>query len=327
MSETHEQRIPASALRFKIGEFQLSDNGEGGKTAPIRLVARAGKPIDHPYFGSVVHDFASMDHKTKIPIDYGHNESEIIGFVNKFDTVDGDLVLSGTVVPFRSGDRAAEVMHKAKAGVPYEASIDFRAPMQMEMLGAGKQQMVNGSMVDGPATIIKNWTLRGVAVCPYGADSGTSTQFAAGDEITVTVLSEEPQPMAEVETPEVVAEVVPAAPQFSAADALKQFGTDGAIWFAEGKTQSEMQTLHAAKDADRFKTLAAELAAVNTSVNEKFAAIEQRLSALVSAGGAGEKSPVAFGSGEDKEQKRQGFASRFATSPVLLAGARAAGSL
>jgi cold shock CspA family protein len=186
--DRHEARsVPVAALSTRVGEFQLANDDEGAKTAPIRLVARAGKPIEHWYFGRVVHDFAGMRHKGRIPIDYGHDDKEIIGYANRFDTSSGDLNLAGALVPFNERDRAAEVAYKSRNGVPYEASIDFRDQMAMEELRAGQFAEVNGQRVDGPATIIREWTLRGVAVCPYGADPNTSSQLSNAEQFTVSV--------------------------------------------------------------------------------------------------------------------------------------------
>lgn len=301
--------VPGSALEFSIGEFELGNNGEGAKTAPIRLLARAGKPIEHPYWGSVVHDFEGMQHKSRIPIDYRHDEP--IGYVNKFDASSGDLMLTGALVPFKDSDKATEIIHKNQAGVPYEASIDFRAPVVMEELAAGQFADVNGNRVNGPATIIREWTLRGVAVCPYGADANTSSQLSSAETFSVSIRKKE-DVMSTVETKEVVAAPeklsaeAQAAPKFSAADALKAFGTEGAVWFAEGKTHAEMQALHSSKETDRWTSLNTQLAAMT----EQLAAFEQRITALASSGGKGEEKPVDFGSGEPKDQKRAGFAGK-----------------
>lgn len=322
----HETRdVPGNALQFFIQGFELGDNGDGAKTAPIRLLARAGKPIEHPYWGSVVHDFEGMQHKSRIPIDYRHDEP--IGYVNKFDSSTGDLVLSGALVPFKDSDKATEIIHKSQAGVPYEASIDFRAPVVMEELDRGQFAEVNGNRVDGPATIIRQWTLRGVAVCPYGADANTSSQLSSAEMFSVSVTKSEasmPKDQEPVVTAEPAALEVATANQFTAADALKAFGTDGAVWFAEGKSQTEMQSLHAAKEVDWKKSIAEQLATATKASDEKIAELEQRLAALASAGGSGEEKPVTFGSGEAKDQKRRGFASRFENNPLLLAGAKAA---
>jgi hypothetical protein len=169
--------LPHAALRFKIGGFTLGDYASQGDVVPIRLVARAGAAIDHPYWGRVVHDFAGMRHKARIAVDYAHNESEVIGYVDTFDARSGDLELGGALVPFAAGDRASEIIHKIAAGIPYEASIDFRDEIVVDELLGGQTRRVNGLDVQGPATVISGWTLRGVAVCPYGADKNTSTKL------------------------------------------------------------------------------------------------------------------------------------------------------
>jgi hypothetical protein len=118
--------IPAKACILSVGEFALGDNGETAKTAPLSMVARSGKPIEHWFWGRVVHDLSGMKlHKSRLAVDYCHDDKEIIGYLNKFDSTSGDLVTSGALIPFKDSDRATEIIHKMKAGVPYEASINF----------------------------------------------------------------------------------------------------------------------------------------------------------------------------------------------------------
>lgn len=305
----HEQRdIPAAAMRCSLGEFTLGDNGEDAKTAPIRLLARNGKPIEHWYFGKVVHDFDGMQHKNRIPIDYVHSEDDVIGYVNKFDASSGDLQLSGALVPFKDSDRATEIIFKAKAGVPYEASIDFRDSMVMEELRPGQMAMVNGSNVEGPATIIRQWTLRGVAVCPYGADPNTSSQLSSVEKFTVSVkkeqfMSEEKKVEAveAVETPVVVSpvEASPEPAQQSNSEGnkyLAAFGQQGAVWFVEGKKFDDCVALFAKQQSDKIAQLEADKSE-----------LEKR---LAGAKAAGEPEPVDFQSGEKSEAARKGFAAK-----------------
>ena len=118
--------IPANACIMTSGEFALGDNGENAKSAPLTMTARSGKPIEHWYWGRVVHDLSGMSlKKSRVPVDYVHDDKEVIGYLNKFDSSSGDLVVSGALVPFKDNDRATEIIHKQKAGVPYEASINF----------------------------------------------------------------------------------------------------------------------------------------------------------------------------------------------------------
>lgn len=178
MNEKNFSAIPANACLMSVGEFKLGDNGEGAKTAPISLVARSGKPIEHWFWGKVVHDLSGMRlHKSRLAIDYVHDDKEIIGYLNHFDSTSGDLVASGALVPFKDNDRATEILHKLSQGVPYEASINFGGDgIKVEEVAVGMVAQVNGFQLEGPACIIREWPLRGVAVCPYGADANTESR-------------------------------------------------------------------------------------------------------------------------------------------------------
>jgi hypothetical protein len=85
-----------------------------------------------------------------------------------------------------------------KQGVPYEASIFFGGDgIKIEEVGEGKMQTVNGRQFDGPGVIIREWPLRGVAICPYGADQNTeSAAFAKGQTFTAVKV----EPMRKEET-------------------------------------------------------------------------------------------------------------------------------
>lgn len=203
--------IPADACTLVSGAFELGDNGENSKTAPIRMVARSGQPIEHWFWGRVVHDLAGMHmHKSRLPIDYVHDAKEVIGYLNRFDTESGDLVASGALVPFGDSDRATEVVYKAKQGVPYEASINFGGDgIRIQEIGDGQVTDVNGFVFEGPGVVIREWPLRGVAVCPYGADMNTESKAFADNTTTysadvVVELNQETEEMSTEETTEAV---------------------------------------------------------------------------------------------------------------------------
>jgi hypothetical protein len=179
------REIPAEALRLNIGDFSISEkNGENAKSAPVSIVARSGQPVDHWYWGRVVHDFAGMKlAKNRIPIDYNHDAAEVIGYLNKFDASSGDLVTSGALVPYKENDRANEIIFKSRQGVPYEASIFFSSDgLVIEEVPEGRTAPVNGYQFQGPGAIFREWPLRGVAVCPYGYDANTETKLSAQGE-------------------------------------------------------------------------------------------------------------------------------------------------
>lgn len=194
MSNEKYKEIPASACTLAAGKIELGSNGEGAKSAPVRLVARSGKPIEHPFWGKVAHDLSGMQlHKSRVAIDYAHDSKEVIGYLNHFGIEDGDLVTNGALVPFKDTDRATEVLYKMGEGVPYEASINFGGDgIKVQEVFAGDVAEVNGYMLEGPAVIIREWPLRGVAICPYGADMNTeSAAFSDSKKVfSASVVSE-----------------------------------------------------------------------------------------------------------------------------------------
>lgn len=165
------------------GELQLTSNGDDAKSAKVKIVARRGTPINHPFWGNFVHDFSGMRHKPRIPLDYAHADQESIGYLNSFDVSSGDLIVSGAIVPF-NGDKGAEVIHKINEGVPYQASIEWGPDYLLEYIPEGVVTYVNpspdnpeGIEVVGPCSIIREWELRAVAICKFGADDDTTSEL------------------------------------------------------------------------------------------------------------------------------------------------------
>jgi hypothetical protein len=199
MAEQTKQ-IPLAALKF-AADLEMGDNGDGAKTIPIKVKARGAQAVDHWFFGRMVHDLAGMSlSKPRLAIDYCHREDEVMGFANKFET-EGGLVASGALTPFQEKDRASEVIFKSQQGVPYEASIFFDpAELILEEVPQGMSVPVNGLQFAGPGVVARKWTLRGLAVCPYGQDKNTAVEFSAGQhpkEVAVRYTQTEQLPAVE----------------------------------------------------------------------------------------------------------------------------------
>lgn len=179
-----QKNIPLAALPFAAGV----EIGGGAKTVPVELKARSTQPVDHWFFGRIVHDMAGMSlSKPRLAIDYCHNADEVIGFASKFETKDG-LVASGALTPFSDNDRATEVIYKSRQGVPYEASIFSDAEdFVLEYVPEGMAVPVNGFSFEGPGVVARKWTLRGLAVCPYGHDKNMAVEFSASNSPQVTI--------------------------------------------------------------------------------------------------------------------------------------------
>jgi hypothetical protein len=298
MNDTQKRSVPAAALRCAIGHIELGDNGENAKSAPFRMVARTGDSIDHWFWGKVVHDLSGMRrHKDRLPIDYGHDDKEIIGYANRFESESGDLVVQGALVPYRDNDRASEIVYKSKQGVPYEASINFGGDgIVVDEYDAGTNVEVNGRNFSGPVTVIRQWPLRGIAVCPYGADANTSTNFESAGNCEVEVMKHELEQSVEaieeenvaaeaaaveaddapntveaqeaVESESVVEEAPASETSLTGQDYLDRFGDQGGIWFAQGKDWDECLNLHEQKLHDRIAELESRLAAFQQGESE-----------------------------------------------------------
>src|SRR4051812_8341772 len=108
------EMLTDNSRRFKA-DLNIGNNGDGAKTAPVKVIARSGGAMEHPCWDlPVVHDFAGMQiNKNRIPLDYEHCEE--IGYLNKFDTSNGELVCSGAIVPNESNaeDTANTVIVRA----------------------------------------------------------------------------------------------------------------------------------------------------------------------------------------------------------------------
>jgi hypothetical protein len=310
--------VPSDALMLESGPFTLAaGDAVEGKT-PVKMRARSGQPLNHWYWGRVVHDMAGFAAADKtIPIDYCHENDEVLGFLDKFTPSADGLDVAGALVQFGQ-DRSAEVIHKAKAGVPYQASIFFE-PQVLEDVLPGAETEVNGYQLAGPALVIRKWSLRGVAVCPYGYDPKTSTRLSAGiaGDVPVQFVTP-PQETAMSATPAADTKPADTKPTELAtkpaegpfdADPLTKFRAElkkfsdafgaenGLKWFNEGcsfdaalaKHVDALTSQHASQLKAKDATIAAQLAEID--------GLKQKLSAVP----RGEAEPVSFAAGDKHE--------------------------
>lgn len=199
------RKMPSSAFNLAASAFQLSGDpvklDSGVTKYPVKMLARGVDPIPHWYFGTLANELTGLKHKDSIPIDHVHDQEQILGALDKFEIQSDGLHVSGYLVSTQPGDKAETIAKQMAAGVPYEASIDFSGyPYKIEKLGAGQTATVNGRQMTGPGYIFRESPLRGVALCPYGADQSTSSSLATlsafAPQIEIEVLTQE-SPMAE----------------------------------------------------------------------------------------------------------------------------------
>ncbi len=183
-----KKTIPASALSFAT-DAEIGSNGSNAKSAPIKLLARTNTVTNYPGIGPILHDFSTgcCEHRNRIPLDWSHDADTPIGFINKIDVSDSGITCSGSLVSTRPDDKCSDIIKQHEAGIPFEASI-LTQSNEVEFLDEGQFGMVNGEQVEGPLYVFRSYRLRGVALCLYGRDAYSQTEFSAGDSVELSVV-------------------------------------------------------------------------------------------------------------------------------------------
>jgi hypothetical protein len=168
--------INQTAYRLKAA-VEVRSNGTDAKSAPVKIVANSGDPIFYDGIGLIVWDFASMSHKSRIPLDRDHDGSDVIGYLNRIDVTADGLVCAGAITT--GGDQSLNVLvQKIADGAAYEASIESHGGT-LEVVGEGEVVVVNGRPQVGPLFVVRDWKLAAVAICKFGKDDQTSVSLAA----------------------------------------------------------------------------------------------------------------------------------------------------
>lgn len=217
-------KIPAAAMRcVSIDPItKVEGNSDAAKSLKVHLKARQRDPINHWFFGPIVHDFATAKLPEKVALDDGHGVE--IGYARPSLTPYG-LELSGTVfsdmgTKNEGGKRVAECLSN---GIPQEASINFTGDYDLQEIPDKMTAEVNGKQMTGPMLVVKNWSLRSCAICKNGADPSTQTvtQFAGNDvaPLPLTITTMEPQKAETIMTDKPISAeaVAPVAPAVEAA--------------------------------------------------------------------------------------------------------------
>jgi hypothetical protein len=287
--------IPARAFALRAGRFEFADP-PAEKTATgrgrIKLTASSGQVFNARWWGPLVFDYSGMTWaKDRLALDYCHDPEEILGYADQIDASGGNLTVAGELISVSEGDRAAQVLALGQAGVPWEASIAFDPYNQLvvEEWQPGTTAEVNGRQIPGPVTVIRQCLLRGVAVCPHGADPYTESEFAgdaAGDvQLTVITHAKEPH-MADQETKPVETGTPPppdprAELQAQLADYATRFGAEqGAAWVAAGKPLLECYAEFVAQQKAAHDAAIAKLTADRDALQAAVTELQSRLDSL-----------------------------------------------
>lgn len=137
----------------------------------VKIKVITSSILEHPGLGRFrVKTETASPSKDRVPLDYNHNEEEVIGYVENFQCTADAITADGVVlIGDESSDAAKTFAQNIDGGVPFEASafLDLSEAESVEL-------------EDG----VTEWSgalIRGVAVCPYGTDRKTTVSLKLGE--------------------------------------------------------------------------------------------------------------------------------------------------
>lgn len=137
----------------------------------VKIKVITSSILEHPGLGRFrVKTETAAPSKDRVPLDYNHNEEEVIGYVENFQCNADAIIADGVVlIGDDSSDAAKTFAQNIDGGVPFEASafLDLSEAESVEL-------------EDG----VTEWSgalIRGVAICPYGTDRKTTVSLRLGE--------------------------------------------------------------------------------------------------------------------------------------------------
>ena len=137
----------------------------------VKIKVITSSILEHPGLGRFrVKTETATPSKERVPLDYNHNEEEVIGYVENFQCTADAITADGVVlIGDDSSDAAKTFAQNIDGGVPFEASafLDLSEAESVEL-------------EDG----VTEWSgalIRGVAICPYGTDRKTTVSLKLGE--------------------------------------------------------------------------------------------------------------------------------------------------
>lgn len=146
----------------------------------VKIKVITSSILEHPGLGRFrVKTETATPSKERVPLDYNHNEEEVIGYVENFQCAEDAITADGIVlIGDESSDAAKTFAQNIDGGVPFEASafLDLSEAESVEL-------------EDG----VTEWSgalIRGVAICPYGTDRKTTVSLKIGETNFVVRLKD-----------------------------------------------------------------------------------------------------------------------------------------
>lgn len=125
----------------------------------------------------VVIDLSGMKARKNVIANLDHDREKRVGHVTDVSNDGSKVVLEG--LASASTSYRDEVVESAKAGFPWEASIESMPIQESDFIGEKQKVTVNGREFTGPLYVARKSELYGFAFLSRGADSNTKVKIAA----------------------------------------------------------------------------------------------------------------------------------------------------
>lgn len=199
----------------------------------IKIKVITSSILEHPGLGRFrVKTETAAPSKERVPLDYNHNEEEVIGYVENFQCNADAITADGVVlIGDDSSDAAKTFAQNIDGGVPFEASAF------LDLSEAESVELEDG-VVEWSGALI-----RGVAVCPYGTDRNTTASLKLGKTNFVVRLSESAKTI-EDETMDEEKKTAESGPREELETMIEEFGLDrGVEFFRNGVSIEEAREI------------------------------------------------------------------------------------
>jgi len=166
----NKKQVTKKNLCFSVEDLKFKADGEDRS---FRGVAYSGKMIaNHPWWGNLIFDVASMSYQKRVPVLMNHDMSKIVGS-GSLSKENNQLIINGEFSKVtQEGKDAFELIKNED--FPMQESV-FILPSEIDELKTGSTK-VNGIEVNAPATIFRGGVIKEVSLTPLGADENTSTE-------------------------------------------------------------------------------------------------------------------------------------------------------
>jgi hypothetical protein len=133
--------------------------------------AYSGAPVFFRYWGKTIIETPGLHYPGVLPALRQHAPDRNVGVISQVSLQNHALHASGTFLEASADGK--EVAALARAGYPWQASISFSAET-IEIFDPGETVVVNGQLLEGPLTVVRQGRLREISFVGLGLDPDTA---------------------------------------------------------------------------------------------------------------------------------------------------------